>query len=126
MDSYIGDCPRTPGRIDTDGRPTFSRYEVRTGALLCFFGVLTEQYPCREDILALGDDTGYVDIVDIRRGNILHAYEGPGALPNEPSPVTGRVHLWRVVDLEGCRKAHNFPKHHVMRWRDYARHLMAP
>lgn len=94
----------------------------RLGKTLSQWGGITPDV--KDDVLSLCDDTGYVDILDVRHCNILHVYEGPGALPSLPSPLTHRVHSWRLLDLEGCQKIHSDPRYLRQEWRSAAGRLM--
>lgn len=80
----------------------------------------------REDVVAIGDSLGahYVHIADIRHANILRTLSDPRALPGQPSPATGRVHEWRVIDLESCQKCDQPP--HVLSnaWESWVRTIL--
>ncbi|KAF9503798.1 hypothetical protein BS47DRAFT_1309202, partial [Hydnum rufescens UP504] len=51
-----------------------------------------------------------VDHRDIRYSNILAAPQGPTVLPSLPSPFTGRIYTYRIIDLEQCEKTNGEPQ----------------
>ncbi|KAF7791792.1 hypothetical protein EIP86_002816 [Pleurotus ostreatoroseus] len=61
----------------------------------------------KEEIYALYDELAqcHIDPVNYSWGNIMRALPSPPGLPSRPSPRTGRVYEWRLIDFNRAKRS---------------------